>query len=184
MKHLFRTVYHFVLRRYLLRPVEVRNHSTKKPTASLNGERERNIHYFSVQEEEDEDEEAGGEPRDCVYLFPAFPSTGSWASWGWSNRERCAVSSRQDKGCVAVLRCGRQGVRGASNCLLLLSLQAYWWHFNPAEIRIAPVPMFFMRRLLHSTLSHRGQRRCSTHTVPHNLQQLSRGPNSRALREK
>lgn len=45
-------------------------------------------------------------------------------------------------GRVAALRRGRQGVLGANNCLLLLSLQAYWWHFNPDETRIVPASMF------------------------------------------
>lgn len=45
---------------------------------------------------------------------------------------------------VAVLRRGRQGVPGASNCLLLLSLQAYWWHFNPVETRIVPAAIFLL----------------------------------------
>lgn len=43
---------------------------------------------------------------------------------------------------VAVLGRGRHRVLGSSNCLLLLSLQAYWWHFNPVETRIVPPSIF------------------------------------------
>lgn len=53
--------------------------------------------------------------------------------------------------CVAVLRRGRQGVLGASNSLLLLSLWAYWRNFNPGETKIVPASIV---QLQHPILTH------------------------------
>lgn len=45
--------------------------------------------------------------------------------------------------CVAALRRGRHGVLGSSNCLLLLSLQAYCSHLNAVETKIFSFSIFY-----------------------------------------
>lgn len=152
---------------------------------SLNGEREISTTSSSKwkeagcrnaeQEEEDEDEKTRrlmGSPE-TVFMFPQ-PSPAAARGPAEAGATESAVLFPVDKikdACVAVLGRGRQGVRGVSNCLLLLSLQAYWWHFNPVEIRIVPVSMFLCQDFCIQ-LYLTGQCRCSMHTAPHYLQQL------------
>lgn len=112
-------LYIIFLRRYLVKPIETRNTSTNQRSIKcLSVERSSKWKKAACrnaeQEEEDEDEEVDGELRDCVYVSPAFPSTGSWASRGRSNRERCAISSRQDKGCLC--RCAQTWEAGGPGC--------------------------------------------------------------------
>lgn len=109
---------------------------------------------------------------ETVFTFPR-PSPAPARGPAEAGATESAVLFPVDKikdACVAVLRRGRQGVRGASNCLLLLSLQAYWWHFNPVEIRIVPVSMFlcedFCIQLYLTKVS------ADVPCIPHNLQQL------------
>lgn len=92
-------------------------------------------------------EEAMGS-RETVFTFP-HPSPAEargsaqaeQGAGGAASAEQFPVDKIKDAH-VTVLGRGRHRVLGSSNCLLLLSLQAYWWHFNPVETRIAPPSIF------------------------------------------
>lgn len=102
-------------------------------------------------------EEAMGS-RETVFTFPdpsAPQARGSAEAEQRAGGTASTVLFLVDKikdACVAIRRRGRHGALGSSNCLLLLSLQAYWWHFNPVDTRIAPRSIILLR-LKHLTLT-------------------------------
>lgn len=94
--------------------------------------------------------------KDCIYLSTPMEAQGS------AMTQQCATGTERvmlfpaDKikdAPVAVPRRGKQGFLGASNCLLLLLLPAYWRHFNSAVSRIVLASLVLLR-LLCPALTH------------------------------
>lgn len=70
-----------------------------------------------------------GEPQDCVYLLCQLAiKAGGSAEAGESAAgvESAAHSGKIQNAHISVPTCGRRGVPGARNCLILSSLWAYW----------------------------------------------------------